>query len=172
MLYRDVKVVQYVIPRCIVLYRDYIVLLRFTHRFHKACPFAPWATGIMHSILTGLLGLSGRLHFHTRAYKWNLAKYSCCANFDSNYFIKSQFCTWHESWAVVPCAKIVPWLWSSFLTFWVTGGCFTNVSRAPRNNIHAENFKLKICACAQSHALGTRTKFQLKIITRGTILAI
>ena len=28
-----------------------------------------------------------------------------------------------------------------------------------------ENFKLKICTCAQSHALGTHTKFQFKILT-------
>ena len=56
------------------------------------------------------------------------------------------------------------------------GGCFTNVSRAlqnnlgkiynARNNIYAENFKLKRCTCVQSMALGTRTKFQLEIIIR------
>ena len=41
------------------------------------------------------------------------------------------------------------------------GGCFTNVSRAlqnnlakiynARNHIYGENFKLKLCTCAQSH---------------------
>ena len=56
------------------------------------------------------------------------------------------------------------------------GGCFTNVSRAlqnniakiynARNNIYAENFKLKLCTCAQSMALGTRTNFQLEILIR------
>ena len=62
------------------------------------------------------------------------------------------------------------------------GGCFTNVSRALQNNlpkihntgnhIYDENFKLKICTCAQGHALGTRTKFQLEILIRTTISAI
>ena len=62
------------------------------------------------------------------------------------------------------------------------GGCFTNISRAlqnnlakiykARNNIYAENFKLKLCICAQSMALGTHTKFQLEILIRSTILVI
>ena len=62
------------------------------------------------------------------------------------------------------------------------GICFTNISRAlqnnlakiynARNNIYAENFKLKLCTCAQSMALGTRAKFQLEIIIRSTILVI
>ena len=57
-----------------------------------------------------------------------------------------------------------------------TGGCFTNVSRAlqnnlakiyiARNNVYAENFKLQLCTCAQSMALGTRTKFQLEILIK------
>ena len=67
---------------------------------------------------------------------------------------------------------------------WVKGpgGCFTNVSRALQNNlakihstgnhIYGENFKLKLWTCAQSHALGTRTKFQLEILIRTTISAI
>ena len=33
-----------------------------------------------------------------------------------------------------------------------------------RNRISCENFKLKLCTCVQSHALGTRTKFQLGIL--------
>ena len=50
--------------------------------------------------------------------------------------------------------------------------CLTNVSRALqnillkfvycRNRTSCANFKLKLCTC-QSHALGTRTKFQLEI---------
>ena len=57
-----------------------------------------------------------------------------------------------------------------------TGGCFTSVSRAlqnnlakiynARNDIYGENFKLKLCTCAQSMALGTRAKFQLEILIR------
>ena len=62
------------------------------------------------------------------------------------------------------------------------GGCFTNVSQAPqnilakihntRNHIYGENFNLKICTCAQSMALGTRTKFQLEILIQSTNSAI
>ena len=61
-------------------------------------------------------------------------------------------------------------------------GCFTNVSRYfqnnltkkhnTRNHIYGENFKLKLCTCAQSMALGTRTKFQLDIIITSTISEI
>ena len=60
--------------------------------------------------------------------------------------------------------------------------CFTNVSQAPqnilakihntRNHIYGENFNLKICTCAQSKALGTRTKFQIEILITSTICAI
>ena len=62
------------------------------------------------------------------------------------------------------------------------GGCFTNASRAlqrnlakiynARNHNYSENFKLKICTCAQSKALGTHTKFQLEILIRSAISAI
>ena len=62
------------------------------------------------------------------------------------------------------------------------GGCFTNVSRALqdfllkfvycRNCSSYENFKLKLCTCAQSMALGTRTKFQLEILTINVISGI
>ena len=62
------------------------------------------------------------------------------------------------------------------------GGCFTNVSWAlqnnlakiynARNDIYGENFKLKLCMCVQSMALGTRTKCQLEIRIRNTISAI
>ena len=61
-------------------------------------------------------------------------------------------------------------------------GCFTNVPRALQNNllkIHnarnhtsCENFELERCTCTQSMPLGTRTKFQLKIITRSKISSI
>ena len=54
-------------------------------------------------------------------------------------------------------------------------GCFTNVSRALqnilskfvycRNRTSYEGFKLKLCTCVQSHALGTCVKFQLEIPT-------
>ena len=61
----------------------------------------------------------------------------------------------------------------------IPGGCFNNVSRAlqnkiakiysARNHIIGENFKPKLCTCAQSMALGTRTKFRLEIPIRSTI---
>ena len=60
--------------------------------------------------------------------------------------------------------------------------CFTNVSRILqnilskfvhcRNRTSYVNFKLKLCECAQSHALGTCTKFQLEILTINVISGI
>ena len=62
------------------------------------------------------------------------------------------------------------------------GVCFTNVSRAlqnflskfvyRKNSTSYENVKLKLCMCAQSHALGTRTRFQLEIPTINGIFGI
>ena len=55
-----------------------------------------------------------------------------------------------------------------------TGGCFTNISQVFQNdlsnflccrNTSYENFKIKLRTCAQSHALGTCTRFQLEILT-------
>ena len=64
----------------------------------------------------------------------------------------------------------------------ISGGCFTNISRAlqnilskfvyRRNRTSYENFKLKLCMCAQSHALGTHTKFRLEILTLKVISSI
>ena len=41
-----------------------------------------------------------------------------------------------------------------------------------RNHIYGENFMLKLCTCAQTIALGSRTKFQLEIIITCTISVI
>ena len=41
-----------------------------------------------------------------------------------------------------------------------------------RNRISCENFKLKFCMCAQSHALGAHTKFQLEILIVNKISGI
>ena len=64
----------------------------------------------------------------------------------------------------------------------VSGGCFINVSRALqnilsnfvycRNRTSYANFKLTLCMCAQSHALCTRTQFQLEILTINVISGI
>ena len=61
-------------------------------------------------------------------------------------------------------------------------GCFTNLSQAHQNNLtklynarnhfYGENFKLKLCMCAQSIALDTHTKLQLEILTRSMISVI
>ena len=69
-----------------------------------------------------------------------------------------------------------------WLTRLIPGGCFTNDSRAPQNNLAKiynarnyicyENSKLKRCTCVQSMAWGTRTKFQLEILIRSAISAI
>ena len=40
------------------------------------------------------------------------------------------------------------------------------------SHIYVENFKLKLCMRAQSHALGTHTKFQLEIVTIRVISGI
>ena len=66
--------------------------------------------------------------------------------------------------------------------FRTPGGCFTNALRAlqnivskfvySRNHTYYENFKLKLCTCAQSHALGTRSKFQLEILIINVISGI
>ena len=63
-----------------------------------------------------------------------------------------------------------------------TGTCFTKVLLDLQNNlmkihnagnlIYGENFKLKLCTCAQSMALATRTKFHLEILSRSMISAI
>ena len=63
-----------------------------------------------------------------------------------------------------------------------TGGCFTDVSRALQkffskfvyctNSTCDENFKLKLCTCAQSKALGTRTNFQIEILTINVISGV
>ena len=62
------------------------------------------------------------------------------------------------------------------------GGCFTNLSRALQsilskfvycgNSTCYANFKLKLCTCAQSYVLGTRTKFVLEILTIIVIFGI
>ena len=64
----------------------------------------------------------------------------------------------------------------------IPGVCFTNVPWDLQNNIakihntrkhiYDENFKLKLCTCAQSMALGTRTKFKLEIFIISTISAL
>ena len=83
---------------------------------------------------------------------------SCCFNC-------RQHCTacknWYADWGVWECFTNVLWSLQNKLPK------IYNV----RNNIYAANFKLKLCTCAQSIALDTRTKSQLEIVIR-TILVI
>ena len=88
--------------------------------------------------------------------------------------ITTQKCT-YEKW--IPSLH---WWWPELTR--KTGGTFNNVSRALqsilsefvycRNRNPYANSKLKLCTCAQSHALGTRTYFQLEILTIDVICRI
>ena len=61
-------------------------------------------------------------------------------------------------------------------------GCVTNIlwtlqynlakKHDNRKHIYGENFKLKLCMCAQSNALGTCLKFKLEILIKSMISAI
>ena len=85
-----------------------------------------------------------------------------------------------EYWQITGIPSVLTWTYGPSL--YVPGGCFTKVSRALqdilskfvyyRNRTFDENFKLKLCTWAQSYALGTRTKFQLKILTINVISGI
>ena len=100
----------------------------------------------------------------------------------------------HWFWQLLGGKQVISYYlnqrWSNSVTFlcdtrgWSihhSGGCFTNVVQAlennlvkirnARNHIYDENFKLKLCRCAQSMDLGTCTKFQLGILIRSTISA-
>ena len=82
-------------------------------------------------------------------------------------------------WAKLACSV---WPGTSCRSAHCPGGCFINISRALqdilpkfvycKNRTSCENFKLKLCTCAQSHALGTCTKFQLEILTINVISGI
>ena len=76
-------------------------------------------------------------------------------------------------------------IWGEYFQLWFCqdlliyfqgpGGCLTNILWALQNILSKfvycryrtsyKNFKQKLCTCAQSMALGTRTKFQLEILT-------
>ena len=114
--------------------------------------------------------------------------------------IAMKFCSWHHSSAVVAYAKfwsdmmnnnrftlkhILRRIWIPMVkpfVKWDPGDCFTNVSRALQkiiskfvyctNSTCDEYFKLKLCTCAQSLALGTRTNFQIEILTINLISGV
>ena len=80
-------------------------------------------------------------------------------------------CAYSFPWTSFKCANLP----HHVLKLCTPGGCFTNVSRALQNILSKfvycrkrtsfKNFKLKSCMWAQSHTLGTHTKFQLEILT-------
>ena len=79
----------------------------------------------------------------------------------------------HPASIIIIISRLYPGQVSAtYLKMW---GCFTNVSRALQNILYKfvycknrtyyESFTLKLCTCAQPHAFGTHTKFQLEILT-------
>ena len=58
------------------------------------------------------------------------------------------------------------------LTFQKLSKTFPSKFVYSKNQTSYENFKLGLCPFAQSHALGTRTKFQLEILTIDVIFVI
>ena len=91
-------------------------------------------------------------------------------------------CHLHNGGHFVPVSMCQQYRYIQYRAYWCPGGCFTKVSRALqdilskflyyRNRTFDENFKLKLCTWAQSYALGTHTKFQLKIFTINVITGI
>ena len=89
-----------------------------------------------------------------------------------------QFIWLYMSWIWLSCRM------SMFTHPWRAWGWFTNVSRALycdnilskfvyyRNRTSYVKSKLKLCACAQSHALGASTNIQLEILTINMISGI
>ena len=74
--------------------------------------------------------------------------------------------------STILCCPIWPMTSTSRVIRAWTGGCFTNVSRAPqnilakihntRNHIYCENFNLKICTCA--HVQSFSLKFSSQVL--------
>ena len=91
-----------------------------------------------------------------------------CLNFSLYKIIKSYLpwfplTLWHQEQNVPGscCSNI----------WWALQNCLTKI-HITGNHIYGEYLKLKLCTCAQSHALGTRTTFHLRILIRTTISAI
>ena len=69
----------------------------------------------------------------------------------------------------ISCGKKI-FLAEKYFLYHVTNKLLAKIHNA-RNHIYGENFKLNLCTCAQSMALGTHTKFQLGLLIRRTICA-
>ena len=148
---------------------------------------APWTllSGLTSvcSVSLVLIGVEGNCNFIT---SYKLCPWQWCNIMNSNLmnwhvYIRLGLKVYNELWII---CHLWGHLWAGFAIyqrmshaevcrFLASGSCFTNDSQAlqnnvaeiynARNNIYAENFKLKLCTCSQSHALGTRTKFQLEL---------
>ena len=107
-------------------------------------------------------------HFEIHSFEWN---YSILIQTLLQYVLRDP--TDNKS-TFVQVIMVIAWRQAGTKPWWSEPeGCFTNVSQALQNNlIYGENSKLKLCACAQSMALGTCTKFKLEILIRSTISAI
>ena len=106
-----------------------------------------------------------------------------------HFSVPGRLCRRQEAPAKLLCEILWEYLqWSertlgnSVFAVSTAGGCFSNISRALqdillkfvycRNRSSYENFKLELCMSAQSMALGTRTKFELEILTINVISGI
>ena len=145
---------------------------------------AVWGTLTMWWCILGplrsMMSISDKCLRHYMSMAWNWSHLS----------VSSKYLRW-SSWVsslmgkddvVTPRRQRLLIIWPCREMYPRSGGCFTNVSRALQNNlakihntryhIYDQNFKLKLCTCAQSMALGTHTKFQLEILITSTISAI
>ena len=68
------------------------------HMVIKSCVFRVPRQLVLGHILQTLMSLSLRSRENT-----------CSSYLKNDYEIRSQFCTCHDSWAVVSCAKLWPW---------------------------------------------------------------
>ena len=78
------------------------------------CPLSFW--GLCANLLTYAIYMQLRMRFTNSwwAHDWNLID-SFCFNCDFDDSIRSQFCTCHNSWAVVACAK----LWTDLIVIFL-----------------------------------------------------
>ena len=103
-----------------------------------------------------------------------------CYQSNNSSVSKRQRYTWCHTWiysstsstATVQIIKLYMFQYWRLCVTLKDQGCFINVPKAVQNNLpkiyntrnhlYNENFKLKLCTCVQSMALGTRTKFCMK----------
>ena len=117
-------------------------------------------------------------------HKDNDAELRCFFSAGLNRLLNKQLsCPWLDmawhSWDVIAMWLLMDWClliimaWRDqgvvSLTFHKLSKIFSRNLCIAEIRTSSENFKLKLCVCAQSHALGTHTKFQLEILTINVI---